>query len=70
MMGNYEQALSHAEVSYKMHNVLLDYNKLNLAGDAVFDRNNVEILFMSAQKGYSATSIGQFAPNTFVDSEK
>lgn len=68
VMGNYEQALSHAEVSYKMYNVLLDYNKLNLAGDAVFDRNNVEILFMSAQKGYSATSIGQFAPNTFVDS--
>lgn len=68
VMGNYELALEHADRSYSTYQVILDYNTLPLEGDAVFDRNNGEILFMAAQKGYISTSIGRLAPNTYIDS--
>lgn len=68
VMGNYEKALRYSENSYTTYNVLLDYNKLTLDGDAIFDRNNAEILVMCTQQGYLSTAVGRFAPNSFVDS--
>ncbi len=68
VMGNYEKAMHYSEKSYNTYNVLLDYNKLALDGDAIFDRNNAEILVMCTQQGYLSTAVGRFAPNSFVDS--
>lgn len=68
VMANYEQALKFADASDKAYRVLLDYNQLSREEDAVFDRNNAEVLFMSTQRGYLSTATGRLAPNTFVDS--
>lgn len=68
VMGHYGQALLHANTSYKTYNELLDYSKLARNADAVFDRNNKEIMLMAQMKGYISMSNGQQAPNTFVDS--
>lgn len=68
VMAYYDLAFVHANKSYAAYHTLLDYNTLTLEGDAVFDRNNAEVLFMSAQKGYISTSTGRLAPNSFVDS--
>lgn len=68
VMGNFEMAGKYADSSWQLYNKLLDYNKLNLEGDAVFDRNNVEILLMSQIAAYASISTPRYAPNTFVDS--
>lgn len=68
VMGHYEGALKHANESYRAYDIILNYNNITLDGDAVFNKDNIEVLFMSAQKGYISTSIGKLAPNSFVDS--
>lgn len=69
VMGNYALALNNASRSLELHNYLLDYNHLDLEGDAIFDMQNPEVLLMTQIRGYLSIGAGSVAPNSFVDSE-